>query len=84
MEDEADIVTGGPVALGDDPLVHQNCCGTALDHVVDGLLHVDQPRGRPCADPVVHGHDDRIAALPVYDPLDPDVLAEHFSHRATC
>lgn len=81
---QANIVACGPVTLRDDPLMHQDRCGPALDHVADRALHVDKPGDRSRAYTMVHGHDHRIATLSVYNPLHPDTLAEHIFHRATC
>ena len=84
MEDETDIMTGGPVSLGNDTFVHEDGCCASLHDIADGLLHIDETRYGAHTDTVVHGHDYRVPAFPVYDPFHSDVLSEHFYYRATC
>ena len=77
MQYEADVASAAPVAVADEPLVHQDCRRTAVGDCIDGRFHVVQAGSGSDGDPVVHGNYDAVPGAPVHDPFESDVLSEH-------
>ena len=79
VDDQADVPAVPPVAGLDHALVEHDRVRPALRDLGDDAGHVAEALDLPEGHAVVHGHDHGPARVPVHEPLEPDLLADHRS-----